>query len=72
MPFTSIAETLAHPSYATAVWNLDPHREGFAPVAAGCGGPLNLYWQIHGEGPIKVVVRLLYLLRARPTGAAHT
>ncbi|KAK3385382.1 Alpha/Beta hydrolase protein [Podospora didyma] len=50
----TVAETLAHPAFPTAIWNLEPDRKGLAPVAEGRGGPFNISWEIHGEGPIKV------------------
>ncbi|KAH8682748.1 Alpha/Beta hydrolase protein [Xylariales sp. PMI_506] len=42
-------------AFSTAIWQLEPHRKGLAPVAAGRGGPFNIDWEIHGDGPIKVV-----------------
>ncbi|CAK7242365.1 MAG: hypothetical protein STHCBS139747_003853 [Sporothrix thermara] len=52
---TTVAETLKHPSYSDATFNLQPTRSGRLPVAAGRGGPLNIGWEVHGEGPIKIV-----------------
>ncbi|KAK3346601.1 Alpha/Beta hydrolase protein [Lasiosphaeria hispida] len=49
------AETLGHPAYPTAIWQLEPDRKGFAPVAEGRGGPFKISWEIHGEGPVKVI-----------------
>src|SRR5690606_682140 len=45
-----------HPAYPTAMWNLEPDRKGLVPVAAGRGGPFNMSWEIHGVGPIKLIV----------------
>lgn len=53
----SVDETLKHPAYASAVWALEPHRQGKAAVAKGRGGPFNIAWEIHGDGPVKIVVR---------------
>ncbi|KAK4121929.1 alpha/beta-hydrolase [Parathielavia appendiculata] len=50
----TVAETLKHPAYPTAIWNLEPDRKGLVPVAEGRGGPLNISWEIHGAGPIKL------------------
>lgn len=49
-------EILKDPAYPTAIWELEPHRSGRLPVAADRGGPLNISWEIHGEGPIKLLV----------------
>ncbi|KAK0735958.1 Alpha/Beta hydrolase protein [Apiosordaria backusii] len=51
----TVAETLKHPAFPTAIWNLEPNRKGLCPVAEGRGGPLNIHYEIHGEGPIKLV-----------------
>ncbi|KAK4171377.1 putative abhydrolase [Triangularia setosa] len=51
----TVAETLKHPAFPTAIWNLEPDRKGLCPVAEGRGGPLNINYEIHGEGPIKLV-----------------
>jgi len=51
-----VAEVLAHPAYPTAIWQLEPDRSGLAPVAIGRGGPFNISWEVHGTGPIKLVV----------------
>ncbi|CAK7566855.1 MAG: hypothetical protein SEPTF4163_004809 [Sporothrix epigloea] len=53
---TTVAETLKHPSYPDATLNLQPTRCGLFPVAAGRGGPLRIGWEVHGEGPIKIVL----------------
>ncbi|CAK7221211.1 hypothetical protein SCUCBS95973_004417 [Sporothrix curviconia] len=52
---TTVAETLKHPSYPDATFNLQPTRSGLLPVAAGRGGPLRIGWEVHGEGPVKIV-----------------
>ncbi|KAI0121140.1 Alpha/Beta hydrolase protein [Xylariales sp. AK1849] len=43
------------PAFPTAVWQLDPHQRGLLPVAADRGGPVDIDWEIHGDGPTKVV-----------------
>lgn len=55
----TVKETLNHPAFPTAVWNLEPTRKGFQPVAEGRGGPFNISWEIHGSGPIKMFVCLI-------------
>ncbi|KAK0725219.1 Alpha/Beta hydrolase protein [Lasiosphaeris hirsuta] len=52
----TVAETLSHPAYPTAMWQLEPDRKGFTPVAEGRGGPFKISWEVHGEGPVKVVL----------------
>ncbi|KAJ4292870.1 hypothetical protein N0V88_005528 [Collariella sp. IMI 366227] len=52
----SVAETLKHPAFPTAIWNLEPDRKGLVPVAKGRGGPINISWEIHGSGPVKLVL----------------
>jgi hypothetical protein len=52
----TVAETLNHPSFPTAIWNLSPTRSGTLPVAEGRGGPLNISWEVHGSGPVKLLV----------------
>ncbi|KAK4141356.1 Alpha/Beta hydrolase protein [Dichotomopilus funicola] len=50
------AETLKHPAFRTAIWRLKPDRKGLAAVGNGRGGPFRISWEIHGVGPIKVVL----------------
>ena len=51
------SELVAHPAYKTVNWNQEPSKEGYAEVAKGrWGGPFKLKWEVHGEGPIKLVV----------------
>lgn len=47
---------MQHPAYNSAAWGLEPHSSGKLAVAKGRGGPLNLYWEVHGQGPTKIVV----------------
>ncbi|KAG6189600.1 hypothetical protein E4U47_003293 [Claviceps purpurea] len=54
--FPSCEETMQHPAYNSAAWGLEPHSSGKFAVAKGRGGPLNLYWEIHGQGPTKIVL----------------
>ncbi|GAB1317732.1 Alpha/Beta hydrolase protein [Madurella fahalii] len=51
----TVAEVLKDPAFPTAIWNLEPDREGLVPVAEGRGGPINISWEIHGCGPIKLI-----------------
>ena len=59
MVLPTVDETLAHRAYEDAVWKFDPVRQGKLSVADGRGGPFNIAWEVHGSGPILVVVRTL-------------
>lgn len=54
-PLTA-AEVEAHPEFPHVTWRLEPARKGKVPVAAGRGGPLNIAYEVHGHGPVHVVV----------------
>lgn len=55
--FPSVDEVAKTDAFPTALWQLDPHQEGMLSVAAGRGGPFKVHWEIHGDGPVKLVVR---------------
>lgn len=57
MTFPSVDEVAKTDAFPTAIWQLDPHSEGMLSVAAGRGGPFDVHWEIHGTGPVKLVVR---------------
>jgi hypothetical protein len=59
MPRPTVKEILEHPTFPDAIWKLTPTQSGMLPVAAGRGGPFKIKWEVHGKGPIKLVVRLL-------------
>ncbi|KAI1078951.1 alpha/beta-hydrolase [Whalleya microplaca] len=52
----SIDEVAKHPAFPTAIWQLEPHQSGLLPVAANRGGPLDISWEVHGDGPIKLIL----------------
>ncbi|KAI0810420.1 Alpha/Beta hydrolase protein [Xylaria sp. FL0064] len=54
--FPSVDDIIKTDAFPTAIWQLEPHREGMLPVAAGRGGPFNIHWEIHGDGPVKLVL----------------
>lgn len=54
-PLPTVEETLKHPTFPDVLFNLKPTRSGVLPAAEGRGGPLNIAWEIHGEGPVQVV-----------------
>lgn len=53
----SVEETLKHPAYPTTLWALEPTSQGKLSVAEGRGGPVGIAWEVHGHGPVKLVVR---------------
>ncbi|PLB52075.1 putative alpha/beta hydrolase [Aspergillus steynii IBT 23096] len=54
-PLTA-TEVVNHPAYKAVGYNLTPTVSGTHPVAHNRrGGPFNLYYEIHGTGPIKTV-----------------
>ncbi len=52
----SAEETISHPAFASVIWALEPHQQGTVEVAKGRGGPVKIAWEIHGDGPTKVLV----------------
>ncbi|RKF83425.1 putative glycylpeptide n-tetradecanoyltransferase protein [Golovinomyces cichoracearum] len=54
-PRPSVKEILANPSYPDVVWKLIPSQSGKLSVATGRGGPINIDWEVHGTGNIKLV-----------------
>lgn len=55
--FPTVEETLKHPAFSSTVWALQPSFHGRLPVAKDRrGGPFNIYWEVHGTGPTKLVV----------------
>ncbi|KAI2638352.1 Alpha/Beta hydrolase protein [Xylaria nigripes] len=54
--FPSVDEVIKADAFPTAIWQLEPHQEGMLPVAAGSGRPLHIHWEVHGHGPVKLVL----------------
>ena len=61
---------LEHPLYDKALYDLKPTSAGKLAVARGRGGPVNLAWEIHGRGPVRILVRALFSAGARGVPAA--
>ena len=40
-------------------WPLKPAKKGKVAVAKGRGGPLQISYEIHGNGPMKLVVGIM-------------
>ena len=61
-PLTA-AELSRHPEFDQVVWDLKPAKKGKVTVAEGrWGGPININYEIHGNGPVLLVVRFRLLL----------
>ncbi|KAI0169425.1 alpha/beta-hydrolase [Hypoxylon sp. FL1284] len=56
MELPSVEEIIKNPAFATQTWELEPHQSGLLPVAAGRGGPLDISWEVHGDGPVKLIL----------------
>jgi len=55
----SVAEIQEYPEYPYTNWPLEAKKKGKLDVAHGRGGPLKIAYEVHGEGPIKLVVCIL-------------
>lgn len=55
-PPLSAAEIIDHPEFAHVIWPLKPAKKGKVAVAKGRGGPIQISYEIHGNGPTKLVV----------------
>ncbi|KZF24166.1 alpha/beta hydrolase [Xylona heveae TC161] len=54
MPLTA-AEIVQLPEFKNVVWDLKPTKKGRVPVAKGRGGPFELSYEVHGQGPLRLV-----------------
>ena len=59
-PLTA-AEVQAHPEFPYITWDLKPQSSGKLSVAKTRGGPLDIAWEVHGEGENKMVVSVSFL-----------
>lgn len=51
------AEIVDHPAFSqNVIWDLKPTVKAKCPVAKGRGGPFNLMYEIHGTGPVHIIV----------------
>lgn len=56
----SAAEITAHPAFQTNEWSLPPTQSGNILVANNrSGGPFNLWYEVHGTGPKKLIVSVI-------------
>ena len=49
-------EIVNHPEYPHVIWDLKPEKRATIEVAKDRSGPVKLAYEIHGSGPIKMVV----------------
>lgn len=49
-------ELLQHPEYPHTIWDLPPAQKARLPVAKDRGGPLNIAYEVHGRGNLRLVV----------------
>lgn len=71
MPLTAV-EIINHSAYDSVDWKLPPTTSGTCLVAQNRrGGPFNLYYETHGTGPIKLVVRFPFFLHLLPYRTAY-
>ncbi|KAJ1324391.1 3-oxoadipate enol-lactonase [Microdochium nivale] len=54
--YPPLAKIRESPAFRTAIWDLVPHQKGLLPVAADRGGALRVAWEVHGDGPIKLLL----------------
>lgn len=56
-------EVIKHSAYSTVNYNLPATTSGSCTVAQNRrGGPLNIHYEIHGSGPVKLVVSMNYFM----------
>jgi hypothetical protein len=50
------AEIVVHPEFPYVNWNITPSRKERIVVGRDRGGPFRIAFEIHGKGPIRMVV----------------
>ena len=50
------ADIVKHPEYDKVWWDLQPAQSGKVAVAKDRWGPINIAYEVHGTGPVKLVV----------------
>ena len=51
------AELFEHPAYQRVIWDLRPTERSTVIVAKGRGGHIKITYEVHGSGPIQLVVK---------------
>ena len=54
----TVEEVKAHPEYPHVLWDLKPTQKGKIAAAKGRGGPFEMAYEVHGRGPLHLVVGL--------------
>jgi hypothetical protein len=52
----SAAELQEHPEFPHVTWELTPTKKGKIAVAKDRGGPINIAYEVHGNGPTYMIV----------------
>ena len=55
MALTAV-EILEHPAFESVIWDLKPTKKGTCTVAKARGSPVNIAYETHGDGLIRLVV----------------
>ena len=55
-PPLKVAEVLQHPKFGHTKLELVPDQKGKVPVARDRGGPIDIAYEVHGNGPRYLVV----------------
>lgn len=54
-PLTA-AQLQEHPEFPYVNWELTPTKKGRVAAAKDRGGPINIAYEVHGNGPSHIVV----------------
>ncbi|KAH8886252.1 alpha/beta-hydrolase [Thozetella sp. PMI_491] len=52
----SLDEICKHQAFLTAIWQLEPSQSGILSIDPKNGGPYPISWEVHGEGPVKLIL----------------
>lgn len=50
------AEVVQHPGFKSIIWDLTPTKKGKVQAGNGRHGPVQIAYEIHGHGPLHLVV----------------
>ncbi|KAF2455947.1 Alpha/Beta hydrolase protein [Lineolata rhizophorae] len=54
-PPMTVDEVKRHPEFPHVFWNLPPREKGKLAVGQGRGGPFHIAYEVHGQGPRKMI-----------------